>query len=195
MSAICGLLDADFILNCDDKAQGGLENDVLLINRDDVDYAAITYDGTNKNIVTNFQLKSGKTGYLLQGVKQVNTTAFELVKQEFSFDTFKHTFNGVILTPSSANKDQADKLAGGGKYVVVVNRKYKGVDNEDAFEIFGIDSGLELETMTYGSAENKGVISFALSSTEQEDENGTPKTLLETDYATTLIAFTAKFSV
>lgn len=193
MAGICRILDADFVLSCDDKAQGGLENDVLLINRSDVDYSAITYDAGNKTIVTNFQLKSGKTGYLLQGVKQVNSTAYELVKQEFSFDTFKHTFNGVVLTPSSANKEQAEKLASGGKYVVIVNRKYKGASNADAFEIYGLESGLELETMTYNSKENNGVISFALSSAEGEDEPSMPKTLLETDYATTLTAFEAKF--
>lgn len=193
MAVICGILDADFVLSCDDKAQGGLENDVLLINRSDVDYSAITYNVGNKNIVTNFQLKSGKTGYLLQGVKQVNSTSFELVKQEFSFDTFKHMFNGVVLTPSSANKEQAEKLASGGKYVVIVNRKYKGALNADAFEIYGLQSGLELETMTYNSKENNGVISFALASAEGEDETSLPKTLLETDYDTTLTAFEAKF--
>lgn len=194
MAVVCGILDADFVLSCDDKAQGGLENDVLLINRSDVDYSAITYNVSNKNIVTNFQLKSGKTGYLLQGVKQVNSTSFELVKQEFSFDTFKHMFNGVVLTPSSANKEQAEKLASGGKYVVIVNRKYKGASNADAFEIYGLQSGLELETMTYNSKENNGVISFALASAEGEDETSLPKTLLETDYDTTLTAFEAKFA-
>lgn len=194
MAVICGILDADFVLSCDDKAQGGLENDVLLINRSDINYSAITYDAGNKNIVTNFALKSGKTGYLLQGVKQVNSTSFELVKQEFSFDTFKHMFNGVVLTPSSANKEQAEKLASGGKYVVIVNRKYKGALNADAFEIYGLQSGLELETMTYNSKENNGVISFALASAEGEDETSLPKTLLETDYDTTLTAFEAKFA-
>lgn len=193
MAVVCGLLDADFVLSCDDKAKGGLENDVILVNYSDVDYTAITYDAGNKNIVTNFQLKSGKIGFLLQGVKQVNSTAFELVKQEFSFDTFKHTFNGVILTPNAANKEQAEKLASGGRYVAIVNRKYKGASNADAFEIYGLESGLDLETMTYNSKENNGVISFTLASAEGEEETSIPKTLLETDYATTLAAFEAKF--
>jgi hypothetical protein len=193
MPVICGLLDADFVLSCDDKAKGGLENDVILVNHSDVDFTNVTLDASNKTICTNFQLKSGSTGFLLQGVKQVNSTAYELVKQEFSFDTFKHMFNGVILTPNSANKEQAEKLASGGRYVVVVNRKYKGASNADAFEIYGLESGLDLETMTYNSKENNGVISFALASAEGEEENGVPKTLLETDYATTLAAFAAKF--
>lgn len=193
MAVICGLLDADFVVSCDDKAKGGLENDVVLINHSDLDLSAITYDAGNKNIVTNLQLLSGKTGYLLQGVKQVNSTAFELVKQEFSFDTFKHTFNGVILTPSAANKEQAEKLASGGRYVAVVNRKYKGASNADAFEIYGLECGLDLESMTYNSKENSGVISFVLASAEGEEETSIPKTLLETDYATTLTAFGAKF--
>jgi hypothetical protein len=193
MATVCGLLDADFVLSCDDKAKGGLENDVILVNYSDVDYSTLTLDATNKTIVTNFQLKSGSTGYLLQGVKQVNSTAYELVKQEFSFDTFKHIFNGVILTPNSANKEQAEKLASGGRYVVIVNRKYKGASNADAFEIYGLGSGLDLETMTYNSKENNGVISFALASAEGEEETGVPKTYLDTDYPTSLAAFENKF--
>ena len=194
MAVICGILDSDFVLSCDDKARGGLENDILLFNRDDVDYSAITLDASNKTICSNFQLKSGKTGYLLQGVKQVNSTSWETVPQEFGFDTVKHIFNGVILTPNSANKEQAEKLNSGGKYVIVVNRKYKGTNNADAFEIYGLSSGLGLESMTYNSKENNGIISFVLASLEGEDETGVPKTLLETDYATTLLAFEAKFA-
>lgn len=194
MAVTCGLLDADFVLNCDDRAKGGLESDILLFNRDDVDFDSITYDATNSNIVTNFQLKTGKTGYLLQGVKQVNSTAWELVTQEFSFNTYKHTLNGTILTPSASNKEQAEKISSGGRYVALVNRKYKGVSNEDAFEILGLECGLESETMTYGSGENNGVITFVLSSVEGEEETSIPKTVLETDYATTLTAFEAKFA-
>ena len=47
--------------------------------------------------------------------------------------------------------------------------------------------------MTYNSKENNGIISFVLASLEGEDETGVPKTLLETDYDTTLLAFEAKF--
>ena len=56
MAVICGILDADFVLSCDDKAQGGIENDVLLINRNDINYSAITYDAGNKNKVTKLIL-------------------------------------------------------------------------------------------------------------------------------------------
>ena len=77
MAVICGLLDADFVLSCDDKARGGLENDVILVNHSDVDFTNVTLDAGNKTICTNFQLKSGKVGFLLQGVKQVNSTAYE----------------------------------------------------------------------------------------------------------------------
>lgn len=191
--ATCGLLDDDFLFNCDDIALGGLENDVLLINYDDLDKTAITFNGTNNNIMTNMQLKSGKTGYLLQGVKQVLSTSYELVKKEMSVDMFKHIFNGVILTASASNKDQAGKLAKGGRYVVIVHRKYKGVNNADAFEVLGYSSGLELESLNYNSKENSGVISFVLASVENEEEDDLPKTLLETDYATTLAAFETKF--
>lgn len=194
MSQICGLIDNDFLFDCDDSPIGSLETDVLIVNRGDVDYTAVSYDGVNGNIITNFQLKAGKTGYLLQGIKQENSSGYEIVKKEFGPDAFKHTFNGVILTPNAVHKNQLDKMSKGGSYIAVVQRKYKGINNADAFEVYGVDNGLELESASYSSNENSGTISFVLASVEGFEERESPKTLLETDYATTLTAFDNKFA-
>ena len=67
-----GLINADMLYDCLNAPIGGIETNVLLFNIDDIDYTAITRDASNEDIVTNFALKTGKTGYLLQGVKQVN---------------------------------------------------------------------------------------------------------------------------
>lgn len=188
-----GLINADFLFDCVNPSVGGLEVDVLLINAEDVNIATTTVSATNKIIMTNLALKTGKTGFLLQGVKQINGTSYELVNKEFGPDKFKHTFSGVILNPSSANKLQATILSEGAKYIVVVEQKWKGAANADAFQLYGYKSGLGLATMTYNSKENDGTISFTLESAEGYEEPTIPLTLLETDYATTKIAFTAKF--
>jgi hypothetical protein len=188
-----GLITADILFDCNNPSVGGLEADVLLINENDIDIAALAVDGTNKIKLTNLALKAGKTAFLLQGVKQINGTSYELVKKEFGPDKFKHMFAGVILNPSAANKLQATFLSEGGKYIVVVEQKWKGANNADAFQVYGLRSGLELMTMTANSKENDGTISFTLESTEGYEEPTLPMTLLETDYATTKTAFDAKF--
>lgn len=188
-----GLITANILFDCENPPIGGIETDVLLINADDINITTTTFDPTNKVLLTNLALKATKVGFLLQGVKQINGANSELVKKEFGPDKFKHVFSGVILNPSAANKLQATYLSEGSKYVVVIEQKWKGADNEDAFVVLGLKSGLELQTMTWNTKENDGTISFTLESTEQYEEPTLPLTLLETDYATTKIAFDAKF--
>jgi hypothetical protein len=188
-----GILTADILFDCANAPIGGIEQNVVLINKEDIDTTATTTDASNRVLVTNLQLKPGKTGYLLSGVKQSNGKAWELVKKENAPDKFKHTFSGVIFNPSSENKLQADSLSKGAKYIAVVEQVWKGTGSEDAFEILGLSSGLELMTMTNSSKENDNMIMFELSSADGFEEVTMPKTLLDGTYVATKTAFTNKF--
>lgn len=189
-----GNLTADILFDCANAPVGGIEQNVVLINKDDIDVATTVTDPVNRILLTNLQLKAGKSGYLLTGVKQANGKAWELVKKENAPDKFKHTFSGVIFSPSASVKAQADNLSKGAKYVAVVEQMWKGADSEDAFEVLGLTCGLELMTMTNSSKENDNMIMFELSSAEGFEEPTMPKTLLDGDYAATKTAFTNKFS-
>jgi hypothetical protein len=171
-----GHLTADILFDCANAPTGGIEQNVLLINKDDIDVSATTLSTDNRLQVTQIQLKPGKTGYKLTGVKQSNGKAWELVKKENAPDKFKHTFNGVIFNPSLANKKQADNLSKGGKYIVVIEQVWKGAANADAFEVLGYHSGLELTTMTNSSKENDNMIMFELASADGFEETTMPKT-------------------
>jgi len=188
-----GILTADILFDCANAPIGGIEQNVVLINKEDIDTTATTTDASNRVLVTNLQLKPGKTGYLLSGVKQSNGKAWELVKKENAPDKFKHTFSGVIFNPSAENKLQADSLSKGAKYVAVVEQVWKGTGSEDAFEILGLSSGLELMTMTNSSKENDNMIMFEISSADGFEEVTMPKTLLDGTYVATKTAFTNKF--
>lgn len=188
-----GHLTADITFDCLNAPIGGIEQNIVLINKDDIDVSATVTDPANRLKVTQITLKAGKTGYLLTGVKQANGKAWELVKKENAPDKFKHTFSGVIFTPSLANKTQADNLSKGSKYVAVIEQVWKGTNNADAFEVLGLTSGLELTTMTNSSKENDNMIMFELSSAEGFEETTMPKTFLATDYETSKTAFDNKF--
>ncbi|WP_202390746.1 hypothetical protein [Flavobacterium sp. Sd200] len=188
-----GLLTNDILFDCANAPVGGIEQNVVLINKEDIDITATTVSTANKLQITNLQLKPGKKGFKLTGVKQSNGKAWELVKKENAPDKFKHTFSGVIFTPSLENKEQADNLSQGGKYVVAIEQVWKGQGNADAFEVLGYNSGLELTTMTNSSKENDNMIMFELASADGFEETSMPKTLLHTDYATTKTVFDAAF--
>ena len=189
-----GNLTADILFDCVNAPIGGIEQNVILIKKEDIDVAATTTDASSRVLVTNLQLKPGKTGFMLTGVKQANGKAWELVKKENAPDKFKHTFSGVIFNPSAVNKQQADSLSKGAKYVVVIEQVWKGADGDDAFEILGLSSGLELMTMTNNSRENDNMILFELASADGYEETTMPRTLLDGDYAATKTAFTNKFA-
>ena len=189
-----GNLTADILFDCVNAPIGGIEQNVILIKKEDIDVAATTTDASSRVLVTNLQLKPGKTGFMLTGVKQANGKAWELVKKENAPDKFKHTFSGVIFNPSAVNKQQADSLSKGAKYVVVNEQVWKGADSDDAFEILGLSSGLELMTMTNNSRENDNMILFELANADGYEETTMPRTLLDGDYAATKTAFTNKFA-
>lgn len=190
-----GKLTQDILFDCANAPVAGIEQNVVLINKDDIDVAATVTDAANRVLLTNLQLKPGKTGYLLTGVKQANSKAWELVKKENAPDKFKHTFSGVIFNASAENKQQADNLAQGAKYIAVVEQVWKGTASAHAFEVLGLSSGLELMTMTNNSRENDNMIMFELSSADGFEEPTMPKTLLDVDYAATKTAFSNKFEV
>lgn len=189
-----GLLDGDILADCDNAPVGGIEVNVLLFNRLDIDRSSVTFDAGNKLKMTNFQLLSGKTGYLLEGVKQINGLSEELVKKETSLDAFKHIFSGMVISPTVVNRLQLQNLSEGASVAVMVELKWKGASQEEAFILGGFDAGLELNVLTRNTKENDGSITFELSSVDGFEEPKQVLTLLETDYTTTKAAFDAKFA-
>lgn len=180
--------------NCDEKPQAGIEVNVVIINMDDIDYASSTFDGTNDLLITNLATKSGTQGYFIEGIKQTQGASFELVKKEEGFDGFKHKFEGVILEPSVENKQRLSELSAGGRFIVVVEKKWKGVDDEDAFEVLGWNSGMEIETVIWNTKEADGIIKFSLASVDGFEETRMTYNNLETDFATTKVAFDAFYA-
>lgn len=187
-------LTADILVNCDHLAIAGIEADIVLIPLTDVDKTASIFDATNKNVIKDLVLKTGKTGFMLEGVKQIGGFNSEFVKGDSeTLNKFKHGIRGRILSPNAVNRGQFDKLASGEAYIAVVNKKYKGVDSKDAFLVLGWESGLYMSVGTESSYDNSGAIMLELASDDDMLENRSPKTLLETTYDATLAAFTNKF--
>lgn len=188
-----GLLTGDILFDCDNPMVGGIEVDVILINHADIDKSACTFNVANPTQLTNLQLKSGKTGFLLQGIKQINELKSELVKKELGPDKEKHIFAGQIINFSADNKKQLQAMKGG-RFAVVVELKWKGTSSADAFQIGGFDSGLELNVQTWGTKTNDGQVSIELSSAPGYEESKTILSILETSYALTATAFSNKWA-
>lgn len=181
-------ITANITVDCNNLPIGGLDGDIVIGNLADIDRVASTLSNTNPMLLTNLQLKPEKTGYKIPGIKQSNAKLYSLVAKENSFDKFTHGIRFTVFNPSAAIKKILNEM-NGGKFFAVVEQKWKGVANAEAFEVLGFNVGLILTVVNNDSAEAENAITIELSSEEGFEEPKIPLTLLETDYATTKTAF------
>jgi len=194
MADICldNKLNQDILKSCDLRPKAGLEVDMVAILWDDIDWSATTFDATNKMLVTNLALKTGKTGYKIQGFKVSNNLNFEKQTDDIG-SGYQHKIAGVLANPTAANRYALYSLLNEERYVFVVERKWKGENKASAFLMIGKDNGITGSTHTYGSAENNGMEIFEMTTPEGELERYPALSLLHTDYDTTKGAFDNKF--
>lgn len=182
-------IDKDFLFDCDNLPSAGIERDVVLINRSDIDRTASTVSGGVVDIVLN----SGATGYKIEGVKQINSYNYEVVVNDDSLNRVTHSFLGRIYDLSPDGKAQLNAFVNGANVIAVIENKAKGANQLSAFEVLGWENGLEISEGTKNSLENDGAFVLTLASNELTPESKVPLTFLDTDYATSKTKFDNKF--
>lgn len=189
--ANCDLkITEDLLFDCEYMPKGGLAGSrAVLINYDEVDRTATTSTGA---LIDALTLQEGLTGYKVEWYKKLGSTGSEFEASDDNIDGFKHSFLSRLAVTSLSNAERAGELKSG-KFIMVVETNYKGVDNQDAFKVYGFDVGMELTEMTGNSAENAGSLLYTLTTEADEVERYPYMVLLETDYATTKAAFDALF--
>ena len=162
------------------RAKGGLETKAVLINTADIDLSALTMSGST---VTNLTLKSGAKGYEIGWIKQLGNTASEFSVND-GLDTFSHSFAARVFGQGALDAERIKELSEG-EFVVVVETRYKGTGNVDAFKVFGVENGLKMSEGSFSSLENDGSFLFTLSSVENFGESYPYRIYLETSYTAT----------
>lgn len=184
-------LSGNLEFSCDDKPKGGLANGrAVIINYNDIDFGTSTVTGAS---ITNLALKAGATGYKLSWYKELASASGAYAPNAEDIDGFTHSFLARLATTSATNAERAKELSMG-KFVVVYESNYQGVDQAEAFKVLGWESGLSLAEMTTNTAENSSSILFTLSTKEGTYEDYPYQIFLETDYATTATAVEALFA-
>lgn len=169
----------------------GVEQTVMIVNYNDIDRAATVFDA-DKDTITTLTLKAGKRAYELPGFKLSNNPGFTIVKKDIVPDAFSHNFSGVVMQFDKGARQNLRKLNADNRVVVIVENKFKGEDNEYAFDVYGYNSGLALGGDTQRNLnENSGTLQLQLITVEGEEEPHEPYRWLDTDYATTKAAFDA----
>ena len=186
-------ITANIAFSYNDRPLKGLDGgSAILVNYDEIDFA--TTPRTDLAEISAFTLKAGgSAGFEIQWYKELASTGVVYTPNAEAVDGFTQSFIGRMSNASSANATIAKELKDG-RYLVIVETKYKGADDEagqSAYKIYGFDSGLKLSEMTYNSQEEEGGVLFTLSTPEGMSERFPYITLYDTDYATTAALVTA----
>lgn len=181
-------MDGDIIADCEDLSFAGLEAIVRLINRNDIDYAASTFNA-DKTVCTSLVLKATKEAFSIVGFKKSNDAEFKLIKKDTVNDAFEHALKGVVFNRKKETLAQLNKFCSGNRIVAVVEYKHKGKLVEEAFMIYGWEAGMELAEATHTANANNGTISLRFASVKDEEEPRVPCLYLDDDYETTKTAF------
>ena len=183
---------ANILYACTDAPRKGVDGGKgVLINYDDIDFAASTVSGSK---ITDLVLKSGTAGFEVQWYKDLASANSSFAPNAEDVDGFLHNFLTRLSNSSAANADRANELKNG-RFVMVYMTRYKGANNLEAFKVAGWDSGLRLSEMVNNTLENSGATLFTLATEEGDVERYPYNVFLETDYATSKASFDSLFAV
>lgn len=179
--------------SCDDPIVQGVEQRGIIINRDDIDFSATTFNSTRKNVIETIALKPTKKAY---EVVVLGSTPFTGTNTALAAGTYRNTFTHTVsLVILDNGPDVCENVIDGlanGEFVVILENKFKGLQKEEnpgdpAFQVYGWYQGLRASEMTNEKYSEDTDGGWAVSL----QETRAPKSgvfLFKTDYETTAAA-------
>jgi hypothetical protein len=185
MSGNCGKISESILIDCANPLVGGVKDRLVLFNFED--QSVITRDGTNPQLITGISLTTSPVAkaYQFEGKNHSNDVKSTLVKGKYS-ENYDHEVIFRIFGNSAAIKKQIEAMAKG-KFVAIIENNFKGNGGDAAFEIFGLDVGLDLMAMEANKSDQdtQGAYVLTLRTPDTFKEPHLPASLFLTDYATT----------
>ena len=161
----------------------GYEKRACLINKADIESITIS-----DNVISAITLKSRKTGYLIkQQGKPFNGTKASVVVGDYG-NTFTKTAQFVSAEVGAANAKGIYDALLNGEFLLIVENKDKGTNNQAAFEVLGSETGLRIATGEKDAYQQGNRWTFTL---QEESCLSSEIFFYSTSYAATVTAFEA----
>lgn len=184
------LLAKDIAASCSDPVVPGFEQEGIIMNRDEIDFGAITFDTTRSNVISQIAMLAGKRAYK---VRVLGNTPFTGTTTSFVSGTYQNTFTNTVQFVVLDNgpdvcESVIDALANG-RFVMILENTFKGLNKESnkgdaAFQIYGYTQGLAasaIENDKYSEDTNGGW----LVTLQETKASKSGMFLYKSDYATT----------
>lgn len=172
-------LTKDILFDCLDNLVKGIDKGkAVLINRNDIDFSRSKKEGAT---ISDIYLKAGKRGYVVESGKNLASANAAFLPSTDDLEGFSHSFLGRIMTTVFESAERANELKQG-RFIVVYQSRYKGIDNKEAFKVLGWEAGLMLKELKQNTAENRSSLLFTLSTEEGESESVPYLSFFDTNY-------------
>ena len=192
-SSACGGLDMGGAVDCDDPIVAGVDQRLILMNKDIYDRATVVENVSTQNLIDSITLtQTGDAAYAFQGIRKSLNPQSAYVPAAVS-QGFDHQVDFLIFDISQAQKNNIEKMTGG-KFVAIVQNANAVGNGDSVFEIFGKDVGLTVQASPMrinGDLESNGAYTISLKTSDDfGKEPHLPSSYLVTDYAGTLAQIT-----
>jgi hypothetical protein len=182
MQRACGDLSQSELFNCLQPMQGGVGNESRLVLVLRKDLLLVTEgSGTTQDLITAITLGTNKTGFVMEGFKQSLKPKYRAVKTPSGQTMYVHELEYMVYSYSQLTKNNLT-AKGNGRYVAIYEN---AKTDSNAFEMMGLNVGLEVLELERAPQENGGAFRIKLSTPENEFEGKMPQTIFTTDYTTT----------
>lgn len=179
-----GILASNIDEDCDNQRVIGYEDTAIIVNRSDIDWAALAYNAGNKRIVESFSLLTGKTPFVIYNPRLADAS-FNGTQTVLNADT-RHYTKTLLFYYKGIGGEAAMKVVeplAKGEYVVILQRKDHIGDG--SFQIFGLQNGIYATEQVQDETTGYWLMTMAI------DEPFAETDLFKTDYATTKAMFDA----
>ncbi|HKR03464.1 MAG TPA: hypothetical protein VJY62_02430 [Bacteroidia bacterium] len=140
--SLCGRVAAGVTLDCDNPIISGVDADLILFNRNEVDLATVTYNTLNKLIIEAMAMQATKPAFKFEGKNLSVVPKQSLVKKDFS-SNIEHLIDFYVFTSTPDVKKNLESMKDGNLGGIVLN-KFTGATGNAAYEVYGWDCGLEM---------------------------------------------------
>ncbi len=180
---LCGKIASNILIDCNNPLIAGTNDELIIMNK--VDIASVTRNGVNPQIIEGITMVSGATAFQYEGKNNSVEPSYELRKLRYA-EVYGHNVNFKVFTNSAAIKKELEALAKGDT-VAIIKNNHEGIGGASAYEIYGIDSGLNVTEMVRNptESETQGAHNVLLATPEESSEAHMPSTLFLTNLATT----------
>lgn len=185
----CGTIASGFAANCDTAPVAGLEVDVWLMNREDINLSGCTITGRKISVIA---LASLKEMYKFTGFKSSNNSAINLNLGKYK-NNWIHTMGMIVFDNTPDTKTNIIEKLADANLVAIVRNKWKGAASAHEFEVLGWSVGLEASVSEKKSddTDTQGAWKLTLASPKDQYEDNAGYIIDYGSQASTLAAIEA----